>query len=577
MNFSEQLNEYIDKISCTSQELANASGISPAVISRYRSGQRKPKLKSPILESLADGLAELSVKNGTPVSKENILAGFSASLNDVPIDFIQLKNNFNTLISGLNINVAKLSHNICIDASLISKIRSGQIAPSNPIEFIDSVSHYIVQKYNDQHSKEMIAGILNCKISDLQDDSHYLEVLNKWISSNTSSNNTMIHSFLNNLDQFDIEEYIKVIKFDEIKIPFIPFYSPTAKTYTGIKEMRTGELDFFKATVMSKSTAPVFMCNDVPMEKLVKDKEWAKKYMFGIAMMLKKGLHINMIHTLNRPFKEILLGLENWIPLYMTGQVSAYYFKNFNDRIYTHTNNISGSVALVGESIRGYQEQGRYYLVTNKKDVEYYHAKAQLLLSKASPLFHIYTEASKKEYYAFREKDSKCSGKRKRILCSLPIHTISKDLLIRILKHNHISEENARQILSAQKKNAEIVARITEQNIFEDVIPEVSKESFQHSPVCLSIIDTFIDTRIYYTYEEYLEHLNLSKEYAEHHQNYVLRSDPNWAFKNIQITICENKWAMFSKNTHPVIHFYTTHPSLREGLENFTPLITDAE
>ena len=46
MNFSEQLNHYIKDFSCSSQELANASGISPAVISRYRSNQRKPKLKS---------------------------------------------------------------------------------------------------------------------------------------------------------------------------------------------------------------------------------------------------------------------------------------------------------------------------------------------------------------------------------------------------------------------------------------------------------------------------------------------------------------------------------------------------
>ena len=61
-----------------------------------------------------------------------------------------------------------------------------------------------------------------------------------------------------------------------MKVPFIPFYNPSAKTYTGIEEMRMGELDFFKATVMSKSTEPVFMCNDVPMEKLVQDKEWAK-------------------------------------------------------------------------------------------------------------------------------------------------------------------------------------------------------------------------------------------------------------------------------------------------------------
>ena len=304
MNFSEQLNYYIDEFSCTSQELSNISGISPTVISRYRNGQRKPKLKSPILETLAEGLSKIAIKNGISVTAESILNSLSVSLNDIPIDFSQLKNNLNTLISSLNINVTRLSHFICIDASLVSKIRSGQIAPSNPVEFVEGVSLFIVQKYNDKSSKEIVSGILNCKTDDIEDDARYLEALKKWLSSNTSSNNAVMNSFLTNLDNFNLEEYIKVVRFDEMKVPFIPFYSPSAKTYTGIKEMRTGELDFFKATVMSKSMEPVFMCNDVPMEKLVRDSEWAKKYMYGIAMILKKGLHINMIHTLNRPFKQ---------------------------------------------------------------------------------------------------------------------------------------------------------------------------------------------------------------------------------------------------------------------------------
>ena len=171
--------------------------------------------------------------------------------------------------------------------------------------------------------------------------------------------------------------------------------------------------------------------------------------------------------------------------------------------------------------------------------------------------------------------DSTYSGKRKRILCSLPFHTISEDLLLRILKHNNISEVDTKKILLRLKKNKELVEKILEQNIFEDIVPEISKESFENSPACLSIIDTFIDTKIYYTYEEYLEHLNLLKEYENNHKNYIFKTDVNLTFKNIQITICENKWAMFSKNTHPVIHFYTTHPTLCESLENFTPLIID--
>ncbi len=47
-----------------------------------------------------------------------------------------------------------------------------------------------------------------------------------------------------------------------------------------------------------------------------------------MAMMLKKGLHLNQIHNLDRSFEDMMLGLESWIPMYMTGQISPYYLKN---------------------------------------------------------------------------------------------------------------------------------------------------------------------------------------------------------------------------------------------------------
>ena len=42
----------------------------------------------------------------------------------------------------------------------------------------------------------------------------------------------------------------------------------------------------------------------------------------GLAAILKKGLRLNMVHVLNRPYAEMMLGLESWIPLYMTGQIA---------------------------------------------------------------------------------------------------------------------------------------------------------------------------------------------------------------------------------------------------------------
>ena len=42
MKFGDLLNSYIESLGCTAKELADRSGISPAVISRYRSGERTP-------------------------------------------------------------------------------------------------------------------------------------------------------------------------------------------------------------------------------------------------------------------------------------------------------------------------------------------------------------------------------------------------------------------------------------------------------------------------------------------------------------------------------------------------------
>ena len=52
--------------------------------------------------------------------------------------------------------------------------------------------------------------------------------------------------------------------------------------------MREGELDFLKHTVLSKSMEPLHLCCDMPVEDMAQDEEFAKKYMFGLAMVLKK-------------------------------------------------------------------------------------------------------------------------------------------------------------------------------------------------------------------------------------------------------------------------------------------------
>ena len=212
--------------------------------------------------------------------------------------------------------------------------------------------------------------------------------------------------FLQKLNDFDLGEYIRAIRFDDLKVPTLPFQLPTSKSYYGVEEMKAGELDFLKATALSRSKQEVFMCSDMQMDDMAKDAEFSKKYMFGLAAMLKKGLHLNVVHNLNRPFNELMLGLECWIPLYMTGQISPYYLHGVHNRIFCHFLNVSGAAALSGESISGCHAHGKYYLTKNRDELAYYKKRATDILKKAHPLMEIYREENSGTLNAFLLADA---------------------------------------------------------------------------------------------------------------------------------------------------------------------------
>ena len=184
-------------------------------------------------------------------------------------------------------------------------------------------------------------------------------------------------------------------------------------------------------------------------------------------------------------------------------------------------------------------------------------------------------EDSKNAYTAFLSSSVKIKANRKRILSSLPIHTISDDLLFRILKHNNISDEDIKKIQESVKFQKEILENITQNYIFEDEISELSKEDFEKAPHSLFLADNFFEKKIYYNYKEYLEHINLTKEYEKNNKNYKLSVNTNNTFKNIQILICEKNWVMISKANSPSIHFVIHHPKLRNAIENFIPPIVE--
>lgn len=578
MNFQECLNNYIIQIRCNGKELARNSEISETVISRYRKGERTPYADSEYLKKLSDGIIKTAVEKGIRDFKaDKVLQTLRESLEDNRDEPAFNSQKLDILLRELDINISRIAAFLHYDPSYLSKIRTGKRNPAHHQQFIEKICEYVASNYKDEQDRKKVAYFIQCNEDELADSSSYRRKLREWLNSSMPDGVDYVSAFLRKVDSFNLDDYIRAIHFDSFKVPKVPFQLPVSRHYYGLKEMREGELDFLKHTVLSKSMKALYICSDMPVEDMAADKDFAKKYMFGLAMVLKKGLHIHIIHDVERPMKDMMLGLENWVPLYMTGQISPYYLKGVQNRVYSHLHYCSGQVAMTGDCISGHHDLAHYYLTSRKEEVSISQKNMEFLLKKAHPLMDIYREERKKELYAALIENAGKEGRRRRVLAVPDLGVLPEKLLEDILERNHVVLNEKTVILESYKRSATCLETILKHSVVEDEVSVLSEAEYEKYPLVLPLAECFLEKDIRLTYEEYHACIGAAENYAKANENYQFNLTKIKGFHNIQITCFEGKWCMISKNRAPAIHFVIHHPKLRYALENMVLPIRDDE
>lgn len=579
MKFNEKFNEYIRQLDCTASEIAAAADISASTVSRYRSGERVPEMGSEAFEGLCFAIAKIAADRGkSGLDKKTVCESFILCDDFISTNREQFRQNFNALISVLNINLNKLCRCTNYDISTVFRFRNGTRQPADPNQFASDVASYLVEETEEISKRTVLAELIGCAAEDIADGFVRLKKIKSWLlegESKTDEEKGSVSSFLDKLDGFDLNKFIKDIHFDEMKVPTVPFQLPTSKMYYGLEEMMQSELDFIKATVLSKSQKPVTLYSDMPMTEMAKDPKFPKKWMYGMALLLKKGLHLNNIHNIDRPFDEMMLGLESWIPMYMTGQISPYYLKNPQGGVFHHFIRVSGAAALSGEAVVGHQKDGRYYLSKTKEDISYYQKRADSLLENAFPLMDIYRADGESRLNAFILSAAQTPGKRRSILSVPPLCTMDVYYLEQLLERHGISDEDKKRILKYAAAQRKVAEQILQNGTTEDGILRISKAEFEENPLTLPLSGMFYEKDIHYTYEEYCEHIKQTEKYAREHANYSVNFSVANPFRNLQIIMHEDRWVLISKGNAPAIHFVIHHPKLRSAIENFVPPVLD--
>ncbi|MGI6020526.1 MAG: helix-turn-helix domain-containing protein [Lachnospiraceae bacterium] len=575
MEFKDCLKLYMEQLHCSARDLSAVSGVSEASVSRYKNGERSPVLNTEKLSSLAHGLGLIAKDKGILLTEEEIMSNFRKCRCLPEENYDTARGKFNELITALEINVSVLAKAMNFDPSFMSRIRSGKRRPSSPDSFFEMFCEYCADNYNSGRDIENISVVTGCGKDELGTRAGYVARLKEWIFSDREAENRPVVGFLEKLDEFDLNEYIKVIRFDELKVPSVPVQLTSDTSYYGLEEMKKGELDFLKSTVLSKSMEPVFMCSDMDMEDMASDKDFGKKWMFGLAMVLKKGLKIRIIHNVERPFNELMLGLESWVPLYMTGQVEPYFLPFGNDKVYGHLTYVSGQAALFGECIRGFHSDGRYFFTRKKNAVAYYKKRADLLLSKSRPLMNIFIQGQADEYRKCIAGDLKEKGKRINYLDNFPIYTMSEELLERILKKNNADETERKRIIGYRKTSLELMEEWSCDHYWSDLISISTDEELEKFPKKLAISDILPERSFVYDAEDYRDHLEEHRAFEMSHPEYNTEYIEGSGFRNINLIVIGSRIAIVQKDNLPYVNFVIRHPHLVRALANYHALIKD--
>lgn len=585
MRFCEQLNEYITRLDCRGKELAEAAGLSAPSLSRYRTGERTPGRGSAVstpgrgsavLTALSDALADMAKAKALPdMDADTLYSAFLQCDEYAGTDKKMLRENFNALIEVMGLSVAKLCRCANYDPSAIFRFRRGERQPAEPEQFAAAVASYVSREMDGPAQREVASALLGCAAEDLGDRAAYCRRVQDWLLGSHAPREDSVSRFLTKLDEFDLNAYIRSVHFDELKVPVAPFQLPTSRSYSGLRQMMDSELDFMKAAVLSRSTEPVLMYSDMPMTEMAQDPEFPKKWMFGMALLLKKGLRLQIIHNIDRNLPEMMLGLESFIPMYMTGQIEPYYFKAPQGGVFLHFLRVSGTAALTGEAVSGHHSEGRYYLTNNRAEVAYYRRRADALLENAKPLMEIYRADVASRLNAFLLADSRTPGRRRCVLSAPPLYTADPAFLTAVLQRHDVPAPDQERILAHAKSHREQAETILRDNEMVLALPRLTEEAFERYPMSLPLSGSFYERDIPYTYQEYLEHIDQTEQFAAVHPRCRLELTADSTFRNLQIVMHEGRWAMVSKEKSPAIHFVIRHAKLRSAIESFEPPLVE--
>lgn len=291
--------------------------------------------------------------------------------------------------------------------------------------------------------------------------------------------------------------------------------------YYGDDGKRLAVEGFLSYVASRRQPCTIDMLSDEPLDWLFTDPDFSRRFQKSLLSLTGRGCSLRRIAAPILDMDQAFQSLNRWLPLYLTGKATSYYFKRMRDNLNRLTLfAVPGMAVLFSFSVgNSPRRDGVTFFTTDERTVACLAAEFDNYLALCEPIMNVYTAGeSSIRMHACMMNYENHKGNCLQRSEGLSFITLPWDVATTLRTSGPPEEKN--EFLSSFAQRYKRFKTNLEQYSFTDYIRLAEADQVMAGKVVIPGTYVLGNEAQYYTPVGYLEHLRSTVYLLEHRANY---------------------------------------------------------
>lgn len=472
--------------------------------------------------------------------------------NALGVRLMPFNDRLNLLMTVLGVTNISLARALSVDASLVSRWRTGARVPARTSAHIKNMATYFAGQAKTDRQKTALCEIIGLPLDKRREEASLLtDSLFAWLTEELVPGTELVDRFIDKLDMFKRPRSCSPPVGERETPPAgIPL---RAEVFYGIKGKQDGVIRFLSAVAAREKPCTLLLYSDESMEWLTEDQGFLARFVPLFTEIFARGNKIKIIHTISRNLSEMLAAIDFWLPFYMTGAIEPYYYPRYRKHVFRRTMFIAPGVAsLTSITLSGREKSAANLFSADPNLLESLTSEFNEYLSMCRPLMRIFAGDNPLPGLAdlvteFEEQPGDC-------IClsnTLSTVTMPEELLCRLLSRASANSKAKEKMLSVHKARSKAFVDNLKHRRHVEIVTLPLPVEIMASNVPVESPDLFGTTALPYTAHDYRTHLENIIRFLKSYSNFnffVYRRAPS---QNMRLAVKDEVGVIVSKKDPP--------------------------